>query len=159
MSVRETLRHTTRWNITKYASDSDFALGRPYASVDIDGNLLLNEGITELLTLGIGGTATAYSNANARLGTGTSTTGAQASDTGLLANAVFAAMDATYPQVANQTVTFRSTFDGNTANQSWQEFSVDNGNSGNKNLNRKVSNQGIKESGQTWVLTLTITLA
>jgi hypothetical protein len=46
------------------------------------------------------------------------------------------------------------------ANYAWQEFTVANASSGTgKNLNRKVSNQGTKASGQTWTLDLAITLS
>ena len=51
-------------------------------------------------------------------------------------------------------------FGSGDANYSWQEFSVANASSGTgTNLNRKVSNQGTKASGQTWTLDLAITLS
>jgi hypothetical protein len=56
-------------------------------------------------------------------------------------------------------VTFRSVFDGTEANWDWNEFGVDNGASAGKNLNRKVSAQGTKASGQTWTLKLDITFS
>jgi hypothetical protein len=129
--------------------------------LDIEGNLLLNEGITELLTLLIGGSATAYSNANAQLGVGDSSTAANAGQADLQAatNKVYVGMDATYPQVADQTVTFRATFDGSTANFAWNEWSIRNGSSANKNLNRKVATMGTKASGTIWVLTVSVTIS
>lgn len=134
-------------------------LGREF----FQGNLLLNEGINELWTLVAGGSATAFSNANAYLAVGDSTTAESASQTDLQAasNKLYKAMDASYPTYgSSQKITFRSTFGSSDANFSWQEFSVANGSSGTaKNLNRKVSNQGTKVSGQTWVLTLDITLS
>jgi hypothetical protein len=125
-------------------------------------NIFLNEGIQEIWDLAIaaGGT-TAYNNANAQDGVGDSTTAEAATQVDLQAatNFLWKAMDATYPIRTNQTVDFRSTFTGAEANFAWQEFSVRNGSVRNKNINRKVSAQGTKTSGQTWVLTISLTIA
>jgi hypothetical protein len=68
-------------------------------------------------------------------------------------------MDASYPQRSNQTVTWRSTFASGDANYAWNEFTVANGNSdAATNLNRKVSAQGTKTTGQTWVVDIAITI-
>ncbi len=128
----------------------------------IEGNLLLNEGINSIWTLVAGGSETAFNNANARLGVGDSTTAEAASQTDLQAatNKLFKAMDASYPTYGtSQKITFRTTFGSSEANYAWQEFSVDNGSTPLKNLNRKVSAQGTKTSGQSWQLTLDITLS
>lgn len=128
----------------------------------VEGNLLLNEGINSIWTLVAGGSETAFNNANARLGVGDSTTAEAASQTDLQAstNKLYKAMDASYPTYGtSQKITFRSTFGSSEANYAWQEFSVDNGSTPLKNLNRKVSAQGTKTSGQTWQLTLDITLS
>lgn len=121
-------------------------------------NLFLNEGINDIWNKVVGTTGTAFNNANARVGTGTSTTAAVATQTGLLLSPVFAAMDATYPLGAgsDQNVDFRGTYTGAQANQAWNEFTVDNGAGPNINLHRTVSAQGTKTSGQTWVLTITL---
>ena len=67
---------------------------------------------------------------------------------------------ATYPQRSGTTVTFQSVFGSGDANYAWQEFTVSNASSGTgKNLNRKVSNQGTKASGQTWTVQLQITIS
>jgi hypothetical protein len=156
----ERVGYRTRWTVEKWRRSADHAAGRAPDLVEhVDGNLLLNEGINELLTLLIGGSATTYSNANAQLGVGTSATSAQATDTDLLGTAVWKAMDSTYPQVAGSVVTFKSTYGSSDANQAWNEFSVRNGATANKNLNRKVEAKGTKASGETWVLTLTVTLS
>lgn len=126
------------------------------------GNLLLNEGINALWTLVAGGSETAYNNANAELGVGDSSAAEAATQTDLQAatNKLFKAMDASYPTYGtSQKITFRATFTGSEANFAWNEFSVRNGNAANKNLNRKVSSQGTKTSGQTWQVTLDITLS
>lgn len=160
--IHDSFSYKTAWQIKKYADDQAFTQGQAYETVDIDGNMLLNEGITELLTLLIGGAGTAFNNANAYIGVGDSTTAEAATQTDLSAttNKTYKAMAATYPQVSGQTVTFQAVFAGADANYAWQEFTVANGSSGTaKNLNRKVSNQGTKVSGQTWTVQLQITLS
>ncbi|CAG0984261.1 hypothetical protein GPROT1_02520 [Gammaproteobacteria bacterium] len=151
------------WTVTKFAGDAAFEAGEHYEKSVIEGNLLLNEGITELLALLTGGSANAFSNANARLGVGDSATAAAAAQTALQAstNKLYKAMEAGYPAVANQSVSFRSVFGSSEANFAWEEFSVMNGSdeATSKNLNRKVSSQGTKASGQTWQLDLTITFS
>jgi hypothetical protein len=160
--MEDTIRYATKWRITKYADDAAVEANRPYEMSKFDGNMLLNEGITELLTLLIGGSATAFSNANAYLGVGDSSTAEAAAQTALQAatNKLYKGMQASYPQVQNQTVTFRAQFGGAEANFAWNEFTAANGSSDSaKNLNRKVSPQGTKTSGQTWTLDLSITLS
>lgn len=174
MNISDKITYKPQWTVTRYANEADFLAGRidsevidalgnrlPGQSV-IDGNLLLNEGIGELLDLltGVGGTP--FNNANAYIGVGDSTTAAAATQTGLQAatNKAYKGMAANYPSRTNQTVTFRAVFTGTDANHAWQEFSIANGNSDTaKNLNRKVSDQGTKASGQTWTVDLTITLS
>lgn len=150
------------WTIKKYENDEAYKDNRPFEEKIIEGNLLLNEGITRLLNLLIGGGGTTFANANAYIGVGDSSTAASASQTGLQAatNKLYKAMEATYPQISSQTVTFRSVFGSSDANFAWEEFTVANGNSdASENLNRKVSSQGTKSSGQTWTLDLTITFS
>lgn len=151
------------WTITKFANDAAFGLGEHYEKSIIEGNLLLNEGITEFLNLLVGGTATAFSNANAKLGVGDSTTAAAATQTALQAatNKLYKAMEAGYPQISNQSVVFRAVFGASEANFAWEEFSVMNGTdeATAKNLNRKVTSQGTKATGQTWQLDLTISFS
>lgn len=136
-------------------------VGEAEESREIVGNLLLNEGIQELWDLAIaaGGT-TAYNNANAEIGVGDSSTAATATQTDLQAasNKLFKAMVATYPQRTNQTVDFRSDFTSGEANYVWAEWGIRNGNTRNKNLNRKVESLGTKATG-TWTLTASLTLS
>lgn len=153
-------RHTTKWTIRKYANDEDYRNNRPYEISEFDGNLLLNEGITALQNLLTGGTETAFNNANSYLGVGDSDTAASASQTGLQAstNKAYKGMESGYPQITSQTTTWRAVFGSSEANFAWKEFTVANGNSDSAdNLNRKVSDQGTKASGQTWTLDLSIT--
>lgn len=126
----------------------------------VDGNLLLNEGIAELWDLAITTGATKYDNTNADIGVGDSSTAAAATQTDLQAatNKLFKAMVATYPIRTAQTVDFRSDFTSAEANFAWQEWSVRNGNTRNRNLNRKVESLGTKATG-TWTLTASLTIA
>ncbi len=166
--------YKTQWIVRRFADDAAFQAGTPAPVIDgagvelpgesvIDGNLLLNEGIAELWDLVIGaGTPTSFANANAYIGVGDSSTAAAASQTGLQAstNKAYVGMESGYPQRSNQTVTWRSVFGTSTGNFAWQEFTIANGNSDSAdNLNRVVSNQGTKASGQTWTVDVAITLS
>lgn len=150
------------WYINKYASQADFEAGIPYAEEHFEENLLLTEGITVALNLIGGITATAFSNANAFLGVGDSSAAESVGQTDLQAstNKTYKAMEATYPQVSVNVITWRAVFGSADANYAWNEFTVANGSSGSAtNLNRKVSSQGTKASGQIWTLDLQMTLA
>ena len=154
--------HETLWRITKYADDEAYAKGEAYDVVEIHGNLFLNEGIAELLDLACGlGSPTVFSNANARLGVGDSSTAEAATQTDLQAasNKTYKAMESGYPQRTGQTVAFRGVFGASDANYDWNELVIDNGAAAGKTWNRKVSAQGTKASGQTWTMTLEITIS
>lgn len=172
--VQDKAFYRTQWTIRRYADDAAYQAGTPTPVVDgegrelagesvIDGNLLLNEGIAELWDLVIGaGTPTSFANANAYIGVGDSSTAAAASQTGLQAstNLAYVGMESGYPSRSNQTVTWRAVFGTSTGNFAWQEFTVANGNSNSAyNLNRVVSNQGTKASGQTWTIDVSITIS
>jgi|Deesub1362A_J573_1020465.scaffolds.fasta_scaffold00761_35 hypothetical protein len=73
-------------------------------------------------------------------------------------NTAYVGMDAGYPSVSAQKVSFRSTFDTATGNFAWEEFTVKQSISA-INLNRKVISKGTKASGETWTVTLEITLS
>lgn len=155
--VCDNIKWQPKWIIEKY--DKDLKL---YEKEVIDGNLLLNEGIEELLKLLIGDTATAFSNANAYIGVGDGTTAADASQTGLVGtNKTYVAMDTGYPQVTGNVVTFSATFGPEEGNHAWREFTVCNGDSDTaKNLNRKVESAlRSKVSPDTWVIRLQITIS
>jgi len=166
--------HQTKWTIRKFKAVNGLSSEQvskkhfageagfdPYETKEINGNLLLNEGIAELWDLAITTGSTKFDNTNARLGVGDSATAAAATQTDLQAatNKTYKAMEATYPSRSAQTVTWRSVFASGDANYAWQEFVVDNGATALKTLNRKVSAQGTKASGQTWTLDLDITLS
>lgn len=174
MNVGEFSRLEKRWVIRRYASEADYAAGRPGEVVGADGqalpaesvivgNVLLQEGIGEILDLVGGlGTPTAYNDANARIGVGDSNTAESAAHTGLQAasNKAYAAMESGYPQRSAQTLTWRAVFGSAVANFAWNEFTVVNAASDTgKNVNRKVSAQGSKVAGQTWTVDLSLSLS
>jgi hypothetical protein len=160
-NLHDAIRYRTRWTIRKYASDDAYRRGVAFDESHIEGNLLLNEGITRALNLIAGTTTNPFNNANARIGVGDSSTAEAAAQTDLQAatNKTYKAMEATYPTVSGQTITFRSVFGSGDANYAWNEFVVDNGATAGEALNRKVSAQGTKASGQTWTVDVAITLS
>lgn len=162
-------RWKAKWIIEKFVGDfksREEAIEKGaelLEKLEIEGNLLLNEGINALWTLACGGAETAFNNANSYIGVGDSSTAADATQTGLQAttNKLYKAMDTGYPTYGTaQKATWRSTFGSADANFAWNEVTVANGNSdAAKNLNRKVQSMGTKASGTTWVATLEITLS
>jgi len=155
--MKDKLTHKTIWKIRKYASGDDFKNGKAYEEKIIKGNILLNDGIGLLWDLGIGVGGTDFGNANARIGVGDSTTAEDATQTGLQGtNTAYQTMYTGYPLRSGTSVTWKAVFDGTSANFDWNEFVVDNGTTA---LNRKVSAQGTKASGQTWTIEVTITLS
>lgn len=102
------------------------------------------------------GTPTLFNNANAYLGTGTSTTAFAAAQTDLQTAGVRKGMEASYPQVADNVITFRSVFATGEANQAWAEFGVFNAASGGTMLCRKVEALGTKTSAQAWQFTVDV---
>lgn len=161
--IVEFIRPRPAWTVTKFADDAAFERGEHFEKNVIEGNLLLNEGITEFLNLLAGTGGTAFSNANARLGVGDSTTAAAAGQTALQAatNKLYKAMEASFPTVTNQSIAFRAIFGAAEANFAWEECSLMNGadETTAKNLNRKVTSMGTKTNGSTWQLDLTITFS
>lgn len=158
VGIKEKLNWHPKWTIEKYNGNMEL-----YETEEIEGNLALNEGISELLKLLIGdGTASAFNNSNAHIGVGDGTTATSATQTGLVGtNKTYAPMDATYPQITGQTILFRSTFGPSAGNHNWREFTIANGNSdAAKNLNRKVESAlRTKVSPDTWIVQLSITIS
>jgi hypothetical protein len=114
-----------------------------------------------LIASAIIGAATTLNNANARIGVGDSTVAFAAAQTDLQAatNKFRKGMDAGYPTVATNVITFKSTFSGTEANFAWQEWGTFNAASGGTMLNRLVENNGTKLSGQTWVFEVQLTIS
>lgn len=174
-NIGDVIHYKTEWGINRYANEADRLAKKVYTDEEamrlfgakqltkVDGNLLLNEGINQLWTILCSSGGTKFDNTNAYLGVGDSSTAAAASQTGLQAvtNKLYKAMDASYPTYGtSQQAVWKATFGSTDANWAWEEFTVANGSSDTAtNLNRKVSAQGTKTAGQTWELTLTITLS
>lgn len=160
-----------RWTVKKYFDKDESEIDEttvPDEVIQIVDNLLLNAGINFLLNILIGGSAVTYppwSNANANLTVGDSSTAAAATQTDMQAatNLATAGMDATFPSVTNQTVSFKATFGSGVANFAWNEVGAKNGagaiSSTIKMLNRKVASFGTKVAGSTWTMQLDITIA
>lgn len=161
-SVRDSGRLRSKWKIERWRSRADRDAGEaPYSVSEFDGNIFLNEGITAIWNLVTGASGNHFDNSNAQLGVGNSNVAAGAAQTGLQgASTCYKAMEATYPQVSGQDVSFRAEYGTAEANFAWEEYSVRYGSSeDNPNLNRKVENQGTKQEGQVWALTLTLSLS
>lgn len=156
MGMTVTGKWQPRWKIEKYN-----AHGELYAVEEFAGNMLLNEGITQMWKLIAGLSSAHFDSVNAYIGVGDGSTPALANQTGLQgANKFYKAVDPTYPQVMNQTITYRATFGAGQAAFSWQEFTIANGNSDSAiNICRKVENHSTKPSSDTWVVSLSITLS
>ena len=152
----------TKLILRKFKDEEARLRDEPYEVCEDEGNIGLNTGIAELWDLACGlGTPVKFDATNAKLGVSDSTAAEAAAQTDLQgATTAHASMDAAYPSRSAQTVSWRSTFGSAVANFPWNEFVVENatGAAGEK-LIRKVSLQGTKISGQTWELTLQVTLA
>jgi len=165
IKLGEKLTFKRKWTIEKFNSQKDFEMGKSFEKNEIKHNCLLNEGINELFTiLCSAASGTKFDNTNAYLGVGDEgTTPAAPAQTGLLAatNKFYKAMDLTYPTYGTaQKATWRSTFAALEANYAWKEFTVINGaDDTHTNLNRLVSDQGTKTSGQVWQLTFEISIS
>lgn len=105
-------------------------------------------------------TPTYFNNANSYIGVGTSTadfavaqTDLQATSTGKLR----VAMEATYPSLSTNAISFQASYGDTEANFAWNEWAVFNNSTGGTMINRKVESLGTKSSG-TWVLTSTLSV-
>ena len=160
MELKEKGRLKGIFRLRKFENDQALKEDRTYFDEIIGENLMMNAGINLMLTLLAGGAGTVYSNANSYLGVGDSSTAAAATQTTLQAvtNKAYAAMNSGYPTYGtSQQIVFQSNFGSSVANYAWNEMAVFNGNGTGTMLDRLVSSQGTKTSGQTWQLTLTIT--
>ena len=167
MNLEESGKVYTEWKIQKFSDRASYLGNKPFEVSEFSKNVLLNEGIQELLDLliGVGGAVTAFNQANTALGVGDSTASSGvATSTGLLstANTLFVQCSTGYPSRSAQTVTWRAVFSSAQANFNWREFAVRNSLTStgrDRDLNRRVSNQGTKVAGQTWTLDLQLTVS
>ena len=136
----------------------------PYEVMTQEHNVATALGITELLKVftNIGGTP--FSSGTTYMYVGDSALDAGSGQTDLQGvNKAEVLMDTGYPQVSNQTATFRGTFDGSSANFTWDEAGIKNG-AGSPGgsvvlLNRRIVSFGAKTVGVSWALTGIISLS
>jgi hypothetical protein len=123
---------------------------------------ITNAGATLAAAALIGGSYTPLNNANAAIGVGDSTAAFSASQTDLQAatNKYRKGMDAGFPAIASNVITFQITVPTTDANFSWQEIGVfNNATLGSGTMfNRFLSAIGTKTNTQTWQLTVTVTV-
>ena len=164
------LEHYIVYKVEKFeAKDSQEILDKKLKPIEtiesppekIAINVLLNEGITEMINLLCGlGSPTAWDNANARLGVGTDATAPAPAQTGIIANPVYKAMNGGYPQISGQDAIWQADFIDTEAEQAWNEESISNeATDAGDNLCRQNTALGTKPAGQTWRLTATITFS
>jgi hypothetical protein len=180
VNLSDGAHHKTIWKITKF-KDEDGVIDRlvkggmkledvirsfPERFIGVskfEGNVCLNTGIQgfEKLIAGLTSPPTAWNNANAYLGCGDSNAAEAATQTDLQAatNYAYVGMVGGYPSQSTQALSWQASFGSAVANWHWYEYVVSNASTKGSGvcLNRKMSDQGTKTSGQTWVLTLTIT--
>lgn len=101
---------------------------------------------------------TFFTNANAYIGVGNSSTAFSATQTDLLGTSVRNAMEATYPTIATNVLTFRSVFATGEANFAWEEWGVFNAAASGTMLNRVAESLGTKTSAQSWQITVDLTV-
>ncbi|GII88272.1 hypothetical protein Ssi03_62620 [Sphaerisporangium siamense] len=188
-ALTDALHGTTRWLVERWDAEqttwvrrrsglaapagADFArLGvRPYATSEVMGNLITNNGWTRLMNLltNQGGTQ-ALDATHVRIGVGNSNTAEAYTDTDLAAAA--GASNRYFQPVSGagtlgtRTLSFAATFGTADGNFAWNEFGLDitSGTAaggttvGATLFNRKAGiAQGTKASGQTWTATATLT--
>lgn len=155
MNLKESIKLKGHWTLEKFDKE-----GKLFGKSEFD-NVFLNSGINEIWKLVCGNSGTTFTNALATIGVGDSVTAEDPTQTDLQAvtNKTYKGMDTSYPTSGTlQKAVFKSSFGSTDANYAWQEFVVKNSSS-LICLDRKVSNQGTKVSGQTWVLTAELSLA
>lgn len=100
-----------------------------------------------------------FNNANSRVGVGNGATVFAAAQTDLQgASKVRKAVDATFPTVVGNVMTFRATFGTGEANFAWEEWGIFNDAAAGTMLNRKQESLGTKPNTQTWQFTVTLTV-
>jgi hypothetical protein len=127
----------------------------------IIGNALVDEGMNEMWTVLCSAGGDAWDNTNAVLIVGTGSGAEDPTDNEATFTAgVKKAMDGGFPTYGtDEKATWQATYASGDANQAWEEFGVLNNTSSGDLMNRKTSSEGTKTVGQTWELTLEITLS
>lgn len=141
----------------------------PYSitsSLPHEHNLITTTGWNQVLVLAFGGGGTTYASASCRLGVGTASAAASASQTDLSSATgtgkwwqPIDSTPTTAAGTASKRLVFVATFGTGVANFAWGEWGLDQGTTTGSAasvgalLNRAVSAQGTKVSGQTWTAT------
>lgn len=161
--MKDALKHKTKFKLWKFKGDykslkEALSKTKPYEVIEGEDNVFLNEGINEIWKLVIGSSSNHFDSSHAQIGVGDSNTSASASQTGLQgSNTYYKGMDSGYPSISGTKVTFQATFGSTEANFHWQEWCVHHSSSG-IDINRKVQDMGVKSSGSTWTLQVTLEL-
>lgn len=142
---------------------------KPYSVTEHHGNLIVNAGWTRILNLATASGGQALTATSGRIGAGNSSAAAADTQTDLQAAAGSAnrwfQILSTGPTVSTDQLIMSAAFGTADGNFTWAEFGIDigtptvtSGNTVNATLlNRAVSAQGTKASGQTWTATATVT--
>lgn len=138
----------------------------PYERREVDGNVLSYGGASALWDCLINASPTApnFASATAAIGVGDSTTAAAASQTGLQASsnktykaATISHTDGTSSSAA--TSSWTATFGASDANYAWEEWGIFDNTTPTRMLNRKVESLGTKVNGESWTVTIQLTLS
>jgi hypothetical protein len=188
--IKDFLHYHAHWTIKKFDTPDDVdgskyghltaeqleALGlKPFETLEIDGNMLLNDGINAILLPAIIGSAiTAINTTNGCIGVGDSTTVAAASQTALQAgtNHLWVIVTSTAGTGTSQQLVLAATFSTAQANWVWNEImsgatTTPGSLPANATtppatahvLNRLVQAMGTKVATATWTANLTITFS
>jgi hypothetical protein len=155
------------------AADFERLRVRPDEIAEKASNLLVTAGLTRLMALLNGAGGQAMTNTATRLVTGNGVGTAAIGDTDMSASAGsanrwFQIMDATFPSVATNVLTAKSTFASADGNYAWNEWGMDIGTptvSSSATVNATLVNHktsaalGTKASGSSWALTATIAIS
>lgn len=158
-------RQTILWHPVATVRKYDI-FGDLYETISCEGNELTTIGlnrVADVLVTGSGGSFDPLTNTTCRLGVGDDDTAFDPGDTSLGSSERYATMEATYPQVSGDEITFQSIFGDTEANFAWECWGIDvddsppasDGNTALSLFNRKVFSFGIK-SGGTWTLTVVV---
>jgi hypothetical protein len=136
----------------------------PYETVESLSNLITTAGWGRMLDKALGVSGQAYDATHTRIGVGTATAAAAVGNTDLSASTgasnrrweLVTGVGGTGTGTGTVRMTFVATFGTGDANFAWQEWGIDQGTAAGTGasttplLNRAVSNQGTKASGQIW---------
>ena len=150
-------------------SDRDFgALGiRPYETTEHLGNAVLQAGWARVLAnlTSVPASTAIFDATHTRIGVGDGSTAVNAvSNTDLSGSSKWFQLVSGAPTIGGtipKTCAWSATFGTSDGNFTWSEFGIDNGTASSNTvsaplLNRALSAQGAKVSGQTWTVTATL---